>query len=642
MKKTAYLLVGLLVVIAAPAFGQAFTDVPADHWAYDAANQLQKDGVLIGYPDGTFQGKRTITRYEFATAIARMAEWVNVEIGKITPPEAKTWATTEDIKNAINAIPPPDLSKLATKDDVAALRKLIDEFRDEIAALGVDVDALNRDVAALGARVDAIEAELKRVRFTGEANVFAVALGSSSANNRQSGPVVNLDQRTATRPNEGFMRNIGLVKDFDLKIAGRVSQCVTANATINYGNYLTYLGFVDDYQGGPLPINSTDAFFPYYASIDAALGKGSVSVGRFPLQFTPYTLKMIDVDSYTSILKTDDGNYPVDGAKVAWNFGGVDLTLFAAKNDQNIYLANGLTGQPTIFTGAPSMHQGVSGHAVGGLLMATQSAGVRANIGIPWNGNVGLTYYQAWDRGGYGTGVPPVGTYDQARVYGADLSIPIPLVETLSFAGSWTRSDTMAANTAPAGITDVDYLNTAWDAKFSGNVAAVNIAAGYKSIGRNFAAAGAWDKVGRWTNPTGVRGPYAELAYPIMDNLKISLNGEFLKGGDTKFPYVAPGVWGSNKDDELTAAEAAIKWGFTKTNSLDLAYQFVRFAPKTANASSATENYITVGLAHQMSPNAGVRIGYQLISYDNGDTASGPYGADYRGGQGVVQFGVSF
>jgi len=164
MKKTAYLLVGLLVVIAAPVFGQAFTDVPADHWAYDAANQLQKDGILIGYPDGSFQGKRTITRYEFATAIARMADWVNGEIdSKIKPPgpEGK-WATQADIDAAIAKIPQPDLSKYATKDDVAALRKLIDEFRDEIAALGVDVDALKRDVAALGARVDAIEAELKK------------------------------------------------------------------------------------------------------------------------------------------------------------------------------------------------------------------------------------------------------------------------------------------------------------------------------------------------------------------------------------------------------------------------------------------------------------------------------------------------
>ena len=629
MKKTAYLLVGLLVVIAAPSFGQAFTDVPADHWAYDAANQLQKDGVLIGYPDGTFQGKRTITRYEFATALARAAEWFQTLIPKLPP--AGEWATKEDIQNAIKAIPPTDLSKLATKDDVAALRKLIDEFRDEIAALGVDVDALKRDVAALGARVDAIEAELKRVRITSDANVFAVALASTSAFDpnltTRSQAVVNLDQRTALVPNEGLLRDIGLVKDFDLRIAGRVSQCVTANATINYGNYLTYLAFVDDYQGGPLPINSTDAFFPYYASINAALGKGEFTVGRFPLQFTPYTLKMIDVDSYTSIMKTDDGNYPVDGAKVAWNFGGVDLMLFAAKNkdgNQNIYLANGLTGQPR--TGIPVLHQVTAGHAVGGLALATQSAGIRANVGIPWNGNVGLTFYQAWDRGAYAAGTP-----DQARVYGVDVAVNLPWIETLNFAGSWTKSDTLAGTSA------IDYLSTnqAWDAKFSGNVAALNIAAGYKDIGRNFAAAGAWDKIGRWTNPTDLKGPYAEFAYPIMDNLKIMLNGEFLQVKDS-FGF---GIWGQ-KDDKLVKAEGAVRWGFTKSNSLDLAVQFVKFQSEIVGSADATESYITLGLAHQMSPNAGVKLGYQVISYDNGNV--GPYGADYHGGQGVVQVGVSF
>ncbi|MCX8052411.1 MAG: S-layer homology domain-containing protein, partial [Armatimonadetes bacterium] len=282
MKKTAYLLVGLLVVFAAPVFGQAFTDVPADHWAYDAINQLQKDGILMGYPDGTFQGKRTITRYEFATAIARLADWMQGMIPTVEKPTG--FVTKEDLDAAIKGISQPDLAKLATKDDVAALRKLIDEFRDEIAALGVDVDALKRDVAALGARVDAIEAELKRVRFTGEANVFAVALSSTSSATGQ--PVVNLDQRTAVQPNDAFMRNIGLVKDFDLKIAGRVSQCVTANAQINYGNYLTYLASVDDYQGGSLPTGTMDTFFPYYASVDMAMGKGSITAGRFPLQFT--------------------------------------------------------------------------------------------------------------------------------------------------------------------------------------------------------------------------------------------------------------------------------------------------------------------------------------------------------------------
>ena len=641
MKQTAYILVGLLAVIAAPVFGQAFTDVPADHWAYDAVNQLQKDGILIGYPDGTFQGKRTITRYEFATAIVRLADWVN---SQIKPGGPAAGLGKEDVEKMLGDYAkksdlPSVPQNLATKDDVAALRKLIDEFRDEIAALGVDVDALKRDVAALGARVDAIEAELKRVRLTGEANVFAVTLSSTSAASGQ--PVFNLDQRKATRPNEAFMRNIGLVKDFDLKIAGRVSQTVSANAQINYGNYLRYLRSVDDYQPGTLPLTLSDGFFPYYAYIEAAMGKGSLTVGRFPLQFTPYTLKKIDVDSYTSILKTDDGNYPVDGAKIAWNFGGVDLTLFAAKNDQNAFLAHGLTAQPTIW--GASLHQGVTGHAAGGLSSITQSAGLRATIALPWEGSLGITYYQAWDRSGWVTNVTPnAGSWDQARVYGADLTVMLPWVESLAFTGSWTRSDTLAADTAPTGRADVDYLNTAWDAKFSGNLASLSIAAGYKSIGRNFAAAGAWDKIGRWTNPVGVRGPYAEFAYPIMDNLKIRLNGEFLKGGDKDDPYIGTGVWGANKDDKLTAAQAAIKWGFTKNNSLDLAYHWVKFDPTGATPDSATENYVTVGLAHQMSPNAGVRVGYQLISYDGGKNQSGPYGADYRGSQGVVQFGVSF
>ncbi|MGQ9764748.1 MAG: S-layer homology domain-containing protein [Armatimonadota bacterium] len=635
MRNVAYLVVGLLVVMAAPVFGQAFMDVPRDHWAYDAIDQLQRDGILIGYPDGTFQGKRTLTRYEFAIAIARIADWVRSVMPDGPAAAGVTKADVEKMladyakKSELPSIP----QNLATKDDVAALRKLIDEFRDEIAALGVDVDALKRDVAALSARVDAIEAEQKRVRITGEANIFAVSLSSTSDAAGQ--PVVNLDNRTAAPPNEALLRNIGLVKDFDLTITGRVSDTVTAQATINYGNYLQYLGSVDKYQGGWLPNASTDDFFPYYTFVQAAIGeRGSLTVGRFPLQFTPYTLKKIDVDSYTSILKTDDGNYPVDGAKLTWDFGGVDLTLFAAKNDQNDYLDNGLTGQPR------SLVQGTTGSGVGGLDKVTQSAGLRATVAIPWEGTLGLTYYEAWNRDAY---APPPGSRDKARVYGADLSVDIPWVKTLKMVGSWTRSDTLAASTAPANLGgDVDYLNTAWDAKFSGTIGSVGLAAGYKGIGRNFAAAGYWDKIGRWTNPAGVRGPYAEVDLPVLENLKVSLNGEFLKGGDEDSPFFGGGVWGSTKDDKLTKAEAAVKWGFSKANALDVSYQWIRFDPHRANLASADESYLTVGLARQMGSNATLKIGYQFIKYDGGATNSGPYGRDYQGSQAVVQFGVSF
>jgi len=308
----------------------------------------------------------------------------------------------------------------------------------------------------------------------------------------------------------------------------------------------------------------------------------------------------------------------------------VDLTLFAVKNDQNDYLRNGLTGQP--FSGPFAVvgpFNDVGGFRVGGLdSLITQTAGVRTVIGTPWKGTLGLTFYQAWDATAYAAATP-----DQARVYGIDVSANLPWVETLAVAASWTKSDTLN------GTSTIDYgsTNQAWDAKFSGNVAALNIAAGYKDIGRNFAAAGSWDKIGRWTNPVNVKGPYAEFAYPIMDNLKISLNGEFLK---TKDPLGPTFAWGQYKDDKLVAGELAVKWGFTKTCSLDLAYQAVKFESQIAGSADAAESYITVGLAHQVSPNAGVKVGYQMISYDNGSV--GPYGADYRGGQGVVQVGVSF
>ncbi|MGM9581088.1 MAG: S-layer homology domain-containing protein [Anaerovibrio sp.] len=48
----------------------AFNDVPKGHWAYSALEVLSKDGVLEGYPDGSFKGDETLTRYEMAQIIA--------------------------------------------------------------------------------------------------------------------------------------------------------------------------------------------------------------------------------------------------------------------------------------------------------------------------------------------------------------------------------------------------------------------------------------------------------------------------------------------------------------------------------------------------------------------------------------------
>lgn len=48
-----------------------FPDVPENHWAYDYVKELARQGYLEGYPDGTFQGDRDMTRYEYAAVIYR-------------------------------------------------------------------------------------------------------------------------------------------------------------------------------------------------------------------------------------------------------------------------------------------------------------------------------------------------------------------------------------------------------------------------------------------------------------------------------------------------------------------------------------------------------------------------------------------
>ena len=51
-----------LVAVAAPAFANPFSDVPMNHWAYDAVETLAAKGILEGYPDDTFRGKKAMTR----------------------------------------------------------------------------------------------------------------------------------------------------------------------------------------------------------------------------------------------------------------------------------------------------------------------------------------------------------------------------------------------------------------------------------------------------------------------------------------------------------------------------------------------------------------------------------------------------
>lgn len=104
----------LAALFAATAFNVSaanpFADVDTSSWAYQAVSQLSDQGVVDGYPDGTFKGDKNVSRYELAQIIARLM--------------AK--------ENTLNA------SQKATVD------KLAGEYADELKSLGVRVTELEK------------------------------------------------------------------------------------------------------------------------------------------------------------------------------------------------------------------------------------------------------------------------------------------------------------------------------------------------------------------------------------------------------------------------------------------------------------------------------------------------------------------
>lgn len=96
----------IAVTIAALSFAageksgsRRFSDVPENHWAAGAVQQLSDNRVLTGYPDSTFRGDRPVTRYELAVALARFAEFIEAGRADLSSDNAKVGTTLEKTKH---------------------------------------------------------------------------------------------------------------------------------------------------------------------------------------------------------------------------------------------------------------------------------------------------------------------------------------------------------------------------------------------------------------------------------------------------------------------------------------------------------------------------------------------------------------
>jgi hypothetical protein len=142
-----------LIAATAPAMAQgAFADVPSDHWAYDAVQELAQSGIVIGYPDGTFKGQRQMTRYEFAMAISRLVEKYKPGEGVPGPKGEKGDVGPAGPAGPQGPAGPAGGGPGLTERQQQLLQQLEQEFMPELKQLRADVDDLVFRVEDLEAR----------------------------------------------------------------------------------------------------------------------------------------------------------------------------------------------------------------------------------------------------------------------------------------------------------------------------------------------------------------------------------------------------------------------------------------------------------------------------------------------------------
>lgn len=188
LRKAAFLASSLALAIlcasVAPA-AQAFTpagemvDLSPEHWAYRAVQELmEKYQVIDGYPDRTFRGNRTLTRYEFAAAIYRVMTRVEELIAA----------------SGNKGGPPIDIDKTDI-ETIAALQK---EFKNELDSYKGRLNRLEDRIRLLDAVKLSGYAEVRyrdRVAVTNSASSSSPLFNSNPDANQVNSPARNFITR---------------------------------------------------------------------------------------------------------------------------------------------------------------------------------------------------------------------------------------------------------------------------------------------------------------------------------------------------------------------------------------------------------------------------------------------------------------
>ena len=303
-----------------------FSDVSTDDWAYQAVSDLSDQGVVEGYPDGTFKGERNMTRYELAQVIARLM-------------------AREDQLNA---------------EQKATLDKLAGEYADELANLGVRVSNLEKKVGNISWSGDARmqyqhnldgakdhkDSWTGRLRINADAQVndqvvvsgrFVTNMYFKNADEDDGNTIMDRIHARWT-PNDAFYMDLGrqgvaldqtgVFWDED----GIFDGVVTGYDNGKFGAEVGYGRFKDAYKDGLSPWTPYDRTEAWYGKLAGHLG-GSSDISAFYLENVQKTNNIVN-----------DVNVKAWGAGATIGLGGsglkVDGDFIQTRGNHNVGHAN--------------------------------------------------------------------------------------------------------------------------------------------------------------------------------------------------------------------------------------------------------------------------------------------------------------
>ncbi|WP_079676769.1 iron uptake porin [Planktothrix sp. PCC 11201] len=221
------------------------SDVQPTDWAFQALQSLvERYGCIAGYPDGTFKGNRAMTRFEFAAGLNACLERVNELIAA-------------------------SVANLVTREDLAVLQRLQEEFAAELATLRGRVYALEARTAELEANQFSTTTKLR-----GE----VIFWGGDAAGDRATYNVVGQFAHQDSDPTEAYFGYRARL-NFDTSFTGQdllrtrlQAQSIPNLSAFNITNTLMSRTAIDGVDNG---VVLDELYYRYPISN----GKGNVFIG---------------------------------------------------------------------------------------------------------------------------------------------------------------------------------------------------------------------------------------------------------------------------------------------------------------------------------------------------------------------------